>query len=845
MENIKLGDLYLSKSELDDIVQLVAKKRHIKDYQNKSNDSLYKIFKKQSKTKKRIDNIREDLKDLSYKLSKSELKNIKAKLCNTENPKKISSNKTSKYLDELGKKILKLDEYRDYDDYEYKGIKNIKDLFKTSISKDHYKPKLVNSGYNNNYVEYESRGDRILSVREYLTLIEKYLRELINKYKNEVEWKVQLSTEINFISLKLGSDETRVMYTRIDNEEFMSGDNTNEIIKLLFESFLQRFEENLQNKMRGSEFEFDGINFNKTSIYRGGTYIDSPKWLKDNKSTINPKSNDDKCFQYAVTLALNLDNIDNHPERISKIKPFIKQYNWKDIDFPPTNKDWRKLELNNDIALNILYIPHNTKKIQLAYRSKNNLTCDKQVILLTITDGEKWHYLVVKHLPALLKGMTSTHEKDFYCLNCFHSYRTKSQLESHKKICENHDYCHVEMPTKDNNIIKYNHGEKSMKVPFVIYADLECLLEKMSTRINNPNESSTTKINKHTPSGYSIFTSCSFDESRNKLNYSRGKDCIKKFCEDLRIQATKIINYEKKKIILLTTEEKINYNHQKVCYICKKEFDTIHTTKSSSLERKKNYKVRDHCHYMDKYRGAAHNICNLRYKVPKEIPAVFHNGSTYDYHFITKELVKEFEGNFDCLGENTEKYITFSVPLKKKIEITYKIKFIDSFRFMSSSLSKLVDNLSEGIHNNKCADCKSNLDYIKTKNEKLILECYNCKQRYRKKFNKELIKRFASTNEFCNNNLNKFILLLRKGVYPYEYADTSERFSEISLPSKEDFYSNLNMEDISDIDYRHANNVFKRFKLENLGNYHNLYVQSDTLLLADVFNNFRDMYIKE
>ena len=173
---------------------------------------------------------------------------------------------------------------------------------------------------------------------------------------------------------------------------------------------------------------------------------------------------------------------------------------------------------------------------------------------------------------------------------------------------------------------------------------------------------------------------------------------------------------------------------------------------------------------------------------------------------------------------------------------------------MSSSLSKLVDNLSEGIHNNKCADCKSNLDYIKTKNEKLILECYNCKQRYRKKFNKELIKRFASTYEFCNNDttgsssserINKFELLLRKGVYPYEYADTWERLSEIPLPSKEDFYSNLNMEDISDIDYRHANNVFKVFKLENLGNYHDLYVQSDTLLLADVFNNFRDMCIKE
>ena len=344
------------------------------------------------------------------------------------------------------------------------------------------------------------------------------------------------------------------------------------------------------------------------------------------------------------------------------------------------------------------------------------------------------------------------------------------------------------MPTKNNNIIKYNHGEKSMKLPFVIYADLECFLEKMSTCINNPNESSTTKINKHTPLGYSMFTHCSFDKSKSKLNYYRGKDCMKIFSKDLREHASKIIDYEKKKMIPLTTEEKIYHNKQKKCYICKKEF---------SNNEKKNYKVRDHCHYMGKYRGAAHNICSLRYKVSKEIPIVFHNGSIYAYHFIIKELVKECEGNFECLGENTEKYITFSLPIKKKIEnkdfeITYKVKFIDSYRFMASSLSNLVDNLSQGIHNNKYSDCGSNLDYIKItaertaepsalarsslerKNEKSILECYNCKQRYKKKFNIELIKRFASTYSFCNNDLNKFILLLRKGVYPYEYMDNWE-----------------------------------------------------------------------
>ena len=601
-----------------------------------------------------------------------------------------------------------------------------------------------------------------------------------------------------------------------------------------------------KKKMKGSDFAFDGVNylyynFNKISISRGESYIDSPKWLKDKKSTLNQKNNDNKCFQYAVTLALNIDQINDHPERISKIKHFIEKYNWKDINFPSTSKDWKKFELNNEVALNILYVPHGTKKIEIAYKSKHNLTREKQVILLMISNGENRHYLIVKNLSRLLRGITSNHDGDFYYLNCFHSYRTKNKLDAHKKICENHEYCHIEMPTKDNNIIKYNQGEKSIKLSFIVYADLECLLEKMSTCYNTLEESSTTKVNRHTPSGYSIFTHCSFDKSKNKLDYYRGEDCITKFCKDLREHATKIINYEKKDMIPLTKKEEENYNNQKVCYICKKEFD-----KSD----KKHHKVRDHCHYSGKYRGAAHNICNLRYKMPKEIPIIFHNSSTYDYHFIIRELVKEFEGNFECLVENTEKYITFSVSIKKRIEnkdmeIIYKIKFIDSFRFMATSLSKLVDNLTEGIHSDKCINCKSDISYMKVIDETLIFRCFNCKKNYKKEINKELIERLASTYKFCNNDFNKFVMLLRKGVYPYEYMDGWDKFNEASIPGKESFYSNLTMENIPEMDYAHANNVFKTFKLNNLGDYHDLHVQSDTLLIADVFESFRKACIKK
>ena len=379
MKNLNLAGLKLSKEESRDTIEFLTRKRNIEDYKSKSNNDLSQAIKEinkqqkiNSKNEERIDTIREELKYLRYKLSRSELKKIRKNLYNTEKRKQFELKKANEYLNELNKKILKLDKYHYRDDYVYRGIKNMQNLFKLSIDKDYYKPILVKSGYNKNYIQYESKEDKILTLTEYLALIEQYLRKLINDYKNEGEWKVQLIAEISFISLKSGSDETRIMVTRSDNEEFMNGSDPDQIIEGLFESFLQKYEENLLENIKGSDFEFNGVNFlyydfNKISTNRSRSYKDSPKWLKDKKSTINPKNNDHKCFQYTAVLALNLDKINNHPERISKIKP-LEQYNWKEKDFPSTSKDWKKIELNNEIALNTLYVPHNTKKIHVAYK---------------------------------------------------------------------------------------------------------------------------------------------------------------------------------------------------------------------------------------------------------------------------------------------------------------------------------------------------------------------------------------------------------------------------------------------------------------------------------------------
>ena len=299
-----------------------------------------------------------------------------------------------------------------------------------------------------------------------------------------------------------------------------------------------------------------------------------------------------------------------------------------------------------------------------------------------ITDNESWHYLVIKSISRLLRGITSNHVRDFYCLNCFRSYTTEKKLKKHERICKDHDFFHVKIPNENNKILKYNPEEKTLKVPFIIYADLECICQ------NSLEKSYTEKKVKNKPSGYARVTCSPFDNSKTEWTHYRGKDCIERFCKDLRDQAMKIINHEKKKEIIPTNEEKESYEKQRICYICEKEF----------TNDKKYNKVRDHDHYTGKYRGASHSICNLRYKIPKDIPVVFHNGSTYDYHFIIRQLAKEFKGNFEFLGENTEKYISFSVPIKKERDndkaIICKLKLIDSYRFMQASLSSLVDNLS-------------------------------------------------------------------------------------------------------------------------------------------------------
>ena len=323
---------------------------------------------------------------------------------------------------------------------------------------------------------------------QYLYKIMPYFSDTINNHKtirNESnEWKIQINVHVNFISSK-DTGETCTINVCSDNEEIRSGNGIHDIIKELFKSFLNNYQKEETILRNGSGFVIENVDllsyiFHKISLKRGKSYMKSPEWVINKRATINPKNKDNKC---SITVALNHQNIENHPERISNIKPFINQYNWKGIDFAAGIKGWKKFERNNKtIAFNILSIPHNTKTINLAYKSKYNRKRENQVVLLMITndkqsdEAEKWHYIALKSvrtangfnrpirsLSRSFRAITANNNGDFYCLGCLRSFGTDNALERHESLCDNNDYCYGEMPTEDNKTLKYNDGEKSLK----------------------------------------------------------------------------------------------------------------------------------------------------------------------------------------------------------------------------------------------------------------------------------------------------------------------------------------------------------------------------------------------
>ena len=390
---------------------------------------------------------------------------------------------------------------------------------------------------------------------------------------------------------------------------------------------------------------------------------------------------------------------------------------------------------------------------------------------MLLKDGENSHYCLINNMSALLASQINKHKGTRnICLNCLNSFKCKQSLDKHKEYCYNNEFIKTIIP-EPGTYLRFKNFVHSEKVPFIIYADLESIVKRMDNYNSDydPNKSYTKKYQKHEPISFSYYIKC-FNESvyESRLRTYTGKDAMDVFIKWLEEDVKAIANIKPKEMIF-TEEDKKQFIKSSDCWICKEPF--------------KGNKVRDHCHYTGRYRGPACNSCNLKYRKPKFIPVVFHNLSGYDSHLFIKNLASPDEKeNIDCIPNNEEKYISFSKTIKvgtyldKKTaqhkDKTFKIRFIDSLKFMASSLEALVDNLPK--------DAFNNLDKFCTKEEA------------------ELIK--------------------RKGFYPYEYMDTEDKLNDTKLPPIEAFYSSLTGRGIKKEDYKHALNVWNTFKMKLLKN---------------------------
>ncbi|XP_057302648.1 uncharacterized protein LOC130636817 [Hydractinia symbiolongicarpus] len=392
------------------------------------------------------------------------------------------------------------------------------------------------------------------------------------------------------------------------------------------------------------------VDFHKLKLTRGSSYIKAPRWIAMKKAIMNPNNNDEECFKWAVIAALHNEDIGIHPERISKLRPYAKVYNWQGIEFPTSIKDIFKFEKNNtDIAVNVLYVTGKTFNIlrRSTYNGRN-----KHVNLLLLTDDKKTHYTTIKNLSRLLGSeISKNHLKMRFCLNCLQVFPTIESRDKHYSYCKDNEAVKITMACEKEKHLYYQDGQQQFKVPFIIYADFESLLIPMK---ENARDTKNKTLSKHVPCGWATYSTFAYGEVPDPLTVYRDEDCVTRFVNHLEDEVKRLYaTFPRKPMLPLTEEQRNEYNAADTCHICMKPFNY------------ENRKIRDHYHYTGMYRGAAHNTCNLKYRIPKHVPVMFHNLSGYDAHLFIRELGEKYDTqNIGCIAENTEKYISFNVKIK-------------------------------------------------------------------------------------------------------------------------------------------------------------------------------------
>ena len=636
-------------------------------------------------------------------------------------------------------------------------------------------------------------------------------KELQTIFNIEGAMKVQVLIHVLFNKKKIEyGDDGEAIENPIDKEAYFNSTiftilDNDDIIESL-DRAAEELSKNAANWIsEGSgwtivEIKTHFVNIVKYLPLRGSSYTPLPKELRNSMcGLINLQNKDDKCLLWSLVRHLNPRK--KNPQRITKDDmEFAKSLDFSGITFPVTRNQINRIETQNKINIYVYGYDTERKAPYPIYPTKPSLNRYDDSLDLLYIEGknelgeETNHYVLIEDFSKFNSKFTKHNGKKHFCRNCLQCFYSNESLAKHGVYCiAINGGQAIDMPEKyqDKNgvwrtpCVYFKNYHKTLPVPFGIYADFECTTEKISGCQPPDRKSYTEKYQKHTACSFGYKVVCHYDNRYSgDVAIYRGEDCIQKFMkcmfEEVK-NCQSIIRDNFNKPLEMTKKDEKAFTKAKRCHICEKKY------------RVDDVPVRDHCHVTGKYRGSAHQSCNLKLQISAEkikIPVIFHNLKGYDSHFIINELGKLIEKgeeiSINVIAQNAEKYMAFY--------ISKHLSFIDSFAFMSSSLDKLAGNLED--------------------------------------------RDFIYTKDYFTDPV-QFNLMKRKGVYPYDYMDSFSKFNDTELPEREDFYSLLYQKSISQDDYSHAKNVWNTFNLQNMGEYHDLYLRTDILLLTDVFENFR------
>lgn len=566
-------------------------------------------------------------------------------------------------------------------------------------------------------------------------------------------------------------------------------------INILREVILGAYGDGTDIEKNGSGWNFEKIEEFITDIFeikpvRGSSYIPTPEKYSNAKcGLINIRNEDQECFKWCMKYHQTEKN--KHDDRISSLKKVDDKFNYEGINFPASYDDVEKFEHLNKVSIYIYSLEKNDEGDDIIITDKegnNDYILNDVIYLLRISNDDKEHYIYIKHIDRLMNIHTQrTDTNKRYCPICrgkidFKEYTT--HISNCLKFAK--DSTLLKLPN-EGETMEFRNYKNMLERPYIVYADFECSLCKVEGEDDN-------KIAHHKPNSGCAYLVCNNDHTKNKKMIFKGENCVVDMIKELNRTANDIVKeMRENERMRMTDKDELNFKKAKCCFICNKKFT------------EQNYKVRDHDHRTGIYRGAAHSKCNINYYCNRFLPVVFHNLRGYDSHLIIQEAftiynsIEEYdpeakEGeqykkvNISIIPNSYEKFMSFSIG---------NLKFIDSLQFLPSSLEKLVENLYD------TDDKYKNFNFIK--------------------------------KEYPDH----YKLLCQKGFYPYEWVNSQDKLNYKGLPPKEEFYSNLKQENITDENYKHALNVYNKLECQTFYDYHLTYLSTDVLLLADVFENFR------